>query len=160
MRQRVNHLLELEGRRDRGEFAMLTKKEALLLNREIEKLNRRLGGIKGMSERPDMVFVIDTRREGIAVQEANKLGIPIVAIVDTNCDPDQVKYIIPSNDDAIRAIKLITDRIASAVEEGLAMRERTLVEQVMGEEERAVDTTKRVFDPFEEEVDEAEGYQA
>jgi len=151
MRQRVNHLLELESRRDRGEFAMLPKKEQLLLNREIEKLNRRLGGIKDLSELPSMLFIVDTRREDIAVREANKLGVPIVAIVDTNCDPDPVQYVIPSNDDAIRALKLLTDRIADACVEGLAMRERTLVEAVMGADEGAVDTSQRVFDPFESE---------
>jgi len=153
MRQRVNHLLELEGRRDRGEFAMLTKKEALLLEREIEKLNKRLGGIKTMSDVPDLLFIVDTRREDIAVKEANKLGIPIVGVVDTNCDPDPIDYVIPSNDDAIRAIKLITDRVADAVEEGMALRERTLVDQIMGVEEVEVDTSQRVFDPFEEDSD-------
>jgi small subunit ribosomal protein S2 len=156
MHQRVMHLLELEARRDRGEFSMLPKKEQLLLNREIEKLNRRLGGIKGMTAVPDMLFVIDTRREDIAVREANKLGVPIVAIVDTNCDPDPIQYVIPSNDDAIRALKLLTDRIADACVEGLAMRERTLVEAVMGEEERAVDTSIRVFEPDYDEEEEAE----
>jgi small subunit ribosomal protein S2 len=149
MRQRVSYLLELEGRRDRGEFSMLPKKEALLLEREIEKLNRRLGGIKGMTDRPDMLYIIDTRREEIAVQEANKLGIPIVAIVDTNCDPDPIQYVIPSNDDAIRALKLITDRVASAIEEGVGMRHQTMVDQIMDEAEASVDTSQRVFDPFE-----------
>jgi small subunit ribosomal protein S2 len=160
MRQRANHLLELESRRDRGEFAMLPKKEQLLLNREIEKLNRRLGGIKDMAELPDLLFIVDTRREDIAVREANKLGIPIVAIVDTNCDPDPIQFVIPSNDDAIRALKLLTDRIADACSEGLAMRERTLVETVMGEGERAVDTSQRVFDPFEDEGDDGEDLES
>ena len=149
MRQRVTYLLELEGRHDRGEFSMLPKKEALLLEREIEKLNRRLGGIKTMTDRPDMLYIIDTRREEIAVQEANKLGIPIVAIVDTNCDPDPIQYVIPSNDDAIRALKLITDRVASAIEEGMALRHQTLVDQIMDEAVDTVDTSQRVFDPFE-----------
>lgn len=150
MRQRVNYLLELEGRRDRGEFSMLPKKEVLLLEREIEKLNKRLGGIKNMTELPDLLYIVDTRREDIAVKEANKLGIPIVGVVDTNCDPDPIQYVIPSNDDAIRAIKVITDRIAEAVEKGLALRERRLVDQIMGKEEVEVDTTQRVFDPFDE----------
>jgi small subunit ribosomal protein S2 len=154
MRQRVSYLLELEGRRDRGEFAMLTKKEALLLEREIEKLNKRLGGIKTMTDLPNLLYIVDTRREEIAVKEASKLKIPIVGVVDTNCDPDPIKYVIPSNDDAIRAIKLITDRIASAVEEGLAVRDRTLVDQIMGVEEVEVDTSQRVFDPFEGDADE------
>ena len=159
MRQRVGHLVELESRQSRGEFSMLPKKEQLLLNREIDKLNRRLGGIKEMTELPDMLFVVDTRREDIAVREANKLGVPIVAIVDTNCDPDPIQYVIPSNDDAIRALKLLTDRVADACLEGLAMRDRTLAEQVMGEEERAVDTSVRVFLPDDDEVSDEEGFE-
>ncbi len=118
IRQRVDHLLELERRRDRGEFAMLPKHEVLLLEREIEKLNRRLGGIKTMGGLPDVLYVVDTRREEIAVREAKSLGIPIVAMVDTNCDPDPVTFVIPSNDDAIRALKVITDKMAEAVDEG------------------------------------------
>jgi small subunit ribosomal protein S2 len=156
MRQRVNYLLELEARRDRGEFSMLPKKEVLLLEREIEKLNKRLGGIKNMTELPDLLYIVDTRREDIAVKEANKLGIPIVGVVDTNCDPDPIQYVIPSNDDAIRAIKVITDRMAEAVEKGLALRERRLVDQIMGKEEVEVDTTQRVFDPFDETEPEKE----
>ena len=146
IRTRVNHLLDLEARRDRGEFTLLTKREALLLEREIEKLNQRLGGIKQMHDLPDMLFIVDTRREHIAVAEANKLGIPIVAIVDTNCDPDPIDYVIPSNDDAIRALKLITTRMAEAIDEGKTRRESTLVDEIRGED---VDTSQRVFDPFE-----------
>ncbi len=159
MRQRVNYLLDLEGRRDRGEFAMLTKKEALLLEREIEKLNRRLGGIKTMHDLPNLLYVVDTRREEIAVKEAKKLGIPIVAMVDTNCDPDLIDYVIPSNDDAIRALKLITQKIADAVQEGQLMRQSAFVEEVMGVEAEEVDTTQRVFDPFEDE-EKSEGTEA
>jgi small subunit ribosomal protein S2 len=154
MRQRVNHLLELEGRRDRGEFAMLPKKEALLLEREINKLNMRLGGIKGMTELPSMLYIVDTRREEIAVKEANKLKIPIVAMVDTNCDPDPIDYVIPSNDDAIRALKLITDKVADSIEQGQLLRQSAFVEEVIGEQAEAVDTTQRVFDPFDDEGDE------
>ncbi len=150
MRQRVNHLLDLEGRRDRGEFSMLPKKEALLLEREIEKLNRRLGGIKQMTGLPDMLFMVDTRKEHIAVSEANRLGIPIVAVVDTNCDPDPIDYVIPSNDDAIRALKLITDRVADAIVQGRTERESTLVDDISPED---VDTSQRIFDPFEESLD-------
>ncbi|HHS97057.1 MAG TPA: 30S ribosomal protein S2 [Chloroflexi bacterium] len=122
IRQRINHLLDLEARRDRGEFERLTKKEALGLMRQIEKLNRRLGGIKEMQRLPDLLYVVDVRREATAVKEANRLEIPVIAIVDTNCDPDPIDYVIPANDDAIRSIKLITGLIADAVLEGIALR--------------------------------------
>jgi small subunit ribosomal protein S2 len=150
IRQRVNHLLELERRRDRGEFAMLPKREVLLLEREIEKLNRRLGGIKQLSDLPSLMYIVDTRREEIAVKEAKSLGIPIVAMVDTNCDPDPIDYVIPSNDDAIRALKLITEKVADAVQEGLHERQAGFVDEVVSGEE-ALDTSQRVFDPFEDD---------
>ena len=101
-----------------GEFEAMPKKEALLLSRELEKLERNLGGIRNMSKRPDAVFVLDTKKEHIAVTEANKLGIPVVAVVDTNGDPDVIQYVIPGNDDAIRANALMCRVIAEAVEEG------------------------------------------
>ena len=101
-----------------GEFEAMPKKEALILGRELEKLERNLGGIRNMGRRPDAVFVLDTKKEHIAVTEANKLGIPVVAVVDTNCDPDLVQYVIPGNDDAIRAGTLMCRIIADAVEEG------------------------------------------
>jgi len=151
MRQRVAHLLDLEHRRERGEFAMLTKREVLLLDREIEKLNKRLGGIKHMSQLPEMLFVIDTLREDIAVKEATSLAIPIVAIVDTNCNPDPIHYVIPSNDDAIRALKLIIDKVTAAIEEGMTQRESTMVDQLTAEA-ASVDTTQRVFDPDDDEL--------
>ena len=119
---RIEDLLTLEDRRDRGEFALLKKKEALGLTRKIEKLNHRLGGIKDMKQPPDLLYIVDVRREATAVHEANILRIPIVALVDTNVDPDLIDHIIPSNDDAIRAIKLITTKMADAVLEGIAMR--------------------------------------
>jgi small subunit ribosomal protein S2 len=122
IRRRIDDLIELEERRDRGEFELLKKKEALSLTRKIEKLNRRLSGIKEMDGLPDLLYIVDVRREATAVHEANILGIPIVALVDTNCDPDLIDYVIPSNDDAIRAIKLITTKMADAVLEGIAMR--------------------------------------
>ncbi len=118
IRSRVDYLIELEGRRDRGEFKRLPKKEVLKLNEEIERLERRVGGLRSMKRLPDALFVIDTRREDLAVKEANKLGIPIVALVDTNCDPDYIDLVIPSNDDAIRAIKLMVSKMADAVIEG------------------------------------------
>ena len=120
IRQRIDYLLNLEARRDRGDFERLTKKEALGLQRQIEKHNNRLGGIREMRDIPDLLYIVDVRREITAVKEANKLDIPIVAIVDTNCDPDPIDHVIPANDDAIRAIKLITSKIADAVLEGVA----------------------------------------
>ncbi len=135
IRQRIEFLLELERRQQAGEFARLTKKEALDKQRLIDKLNRRLGGLKEMQKLPDIVYIADVRREAIAVKEANILGIPIVAMVDTNCDPDPIDYVIPANDDAIRAIKLITSKIADAVIEGQGIREAKLAEESAVEEE-------------------------
>ncbi len=131
IRQRIDYMIELEQRRDNGELEMLPKKEALLMTREIAKLNRRLGGLRNMRRLPDLLFLVDVRREAIAVREANRLGIPIVAMVDTNCDPDPIDHVIPSNDDAIRAIKLITSKIADAVIEGQQIRAATLAEEEM-----------------------------
>jgi small subunit ribosomal protein S2 len=122
MRQRINELDRLERMREKGEFERLTKKEGLMLSRKIDKLLLRFGGIRNMHQLPDMVFVVDVRREETAVREANTLGIPIVALVDTNVDPRQIDYVIPSNDDAIRTIKLMVGFIADAVEEGKARR--------------------------------------
>lgn len=120
IRQRIDYLHGLEARRERGDFDLLTKKEALDREREIDKLNKRLGGIKEMRDLPALLFVVDIQREATAVKEADKLGIPIIAMVDTNCNPDPIDYVIPANDDAIRAIRLITAKIADAVLEGLA----------------------------------------
>jgi small subunit ribosomal protein S2 len=142
IRQRIDYMIELEQRRDNGELEALPKKEALLLTREIEKLNRRLGGLRTMRRLPDLLFLIDVRRENIAVQEANRLGIPIVAMVDTNCDPDPIDYVIPSNDDAIRAIKLITSKIADAALEGRQIRAVTAAE-----EEEAVKAEEQLLGP-------------
>jgi small subunit ribosomal protein S2 len=128
IRQRLNYLKDLEERKARGEFDQLPKKEAKKLEDQIAKLNKLLGGIKGMDRLPSAVYIVDTRKEHIAVTEARRLGIPVVAIVDTNCDPDDVDYIIPGNDDAIRAIKLITSKIADAVIEGRNRAERELAE--------------------------------
>lgn len=125
IRQRIDYLKKLEARREKGEFDLLTKKEALTLTREIDKLNFRLGGIRDMVSVPDLLFVVDVKREYTAVHEANILNIPIVAMVDTNCDPDQIDYVIPSNDDAIRAIKLLVTMASDAVLEGVNMREST-----------------------------------
>lgn len=132
--QRIDHLKDLERRRDEGEFELLTKKEALMNEREIEKLNIRLGGIRDMKRLPDLLFVVDVFREDTAVREANILDIPIVAVVDTNCDPEMIDYVIPANDDAIRAIKLITSVMADAVLEGKAMRKEELEDEGAGGE--------------------------
>jgi len=144
IRQRTDYLMNLEERRERGDFGRLLKKEALQLEHEIAKLNLRLGGIKEMRRLPDMLFVTDVRRETTAVKEANKLGIPIVAMVDTNCDPDHIDYVIPANDDAIRAVKLITTKIADAVIEGQNLRASLMPEGeelgLEGEEERYLGT--------------------
>lgn len=122
MRQRINELDRLERMREKGEFERLTKKEGLMLNRKIDKLESRFGGIRKMHKLPDLVFVVDVRREETAVKEANTLNIPILALVDTNVDPRDIDYVIPSNDDAIRAIKLMVGFFADAVLEGKAMR--------------------------------------
>jgi small subunit ribosomal protein S2 len=142
IRQRIDYMLNLEARRDRGDFERLTKKEALGLQRQIEKLNNQLGGIREMRDIPDMLYVVDVRREGTAVTEANKLGIPILAVVDTNCDPDPIDYIIPGNDDAIRAIKLITSVVADAVLEGIAQRKAFEPEEMIEAEEVRVEDEK------------------
>jgi small subunit ribosomal protein S2 len=115
---RVKKMQEYERMKTAGDFEAMPKKEALILSRELEKLQRNLGGIRGMSRLPEAVFVIDTKKEHLAVTEANKLGVPVVAVVDTNCDPDLVQYVIPGNDDAIRAGNLLCRVIADAVEEG------------------------------------------
>jgi len=116
--QRVKRLKNLEKMEEEGAFEVLTKKEVAKLLNERERLERFLGGIKNMNKLPGAVFVVDPRKERIAVAEARKLNIPVVAIVDTNCDPDEVDYVIPGNDDAIRAVKLISSKIADAALEG------------------------------------------
>ena len=115
---RVRKLGELEAARDSGEFDALPKKEALMLRRELEKLERNLGGIRRLTKLPNALFVIDTKKEHIAVTEANKLGIPVIAIVDSNCDPDIIDYVIPGNDDAIRSGRLLCRVMSDAVSEG------------------------------------------
>jgi small subunit ribosomal protein S2 len=115
---RVKKMQEFERMKSAGDFEAMPKKEALINSRELEKLQRNLGGIRNMARLPDAVFIIDTKKEHIAVTEANKLGIPIVAVVDTNCDPDLIQYVIPGNDDAIRAGTLMCRIVADAVEEG------------------------------------------
>ena len=133
IRQRIDTLANLEARRDRGELERLIKKEALMLTREIEKLNLRLGGIKDMKRLPGVLFIVDVRHEATAVREANTLNIPVIAMVDTNCDPDPIDYVVPSNDDAIRAIKLIVTKMADAALEGMALRKEMMPTEVAEE---------------------------
>ena len=136
IKQRISYLLELEQRRDTGDFDRLPKKEALKLEQLIDKLNRRLGGLKNMSRLPDLLFVVDVRREAISVKEGNILEIPVIAMVDTNCDPDPINLIVPSNDDAIRAIKLISNHMADAVSEGLQIRQVVQADEEVQEDEK------------------------
>ncbi|HEY4376970.1 MAG TPA: 30S ribosomal protein S2, partial [Acidimicrobiales bacterium] len=119
--KRVAKMAEYRRMRDSGEFEAMPKKEALLIGRELEKLERNLGGIAKMEKLPEAIFVLDTKKEHIAVTEANKLGLPIVAVVDTNCDPDVIQYVIPGNDDAMRSGTLMCRIIADAVDEGRLM---------------------------------------
>ena len=121
IQQRIRELERLEQMREKGDFDLLTKKEALLLNRKIDRLEMLLGGIRAMVSLPNLLFVVDVHREETAIHEANLLSIPVVGMVDTNCDPTNVDYVIPSNDDAIRAIKLVVGKIADAVLEGMHM---------------------------------------
>jgi len=123
IRQRIDHLLLLERRMDAGDFRTLSKKERLSIQRDIDKLNNRIGGLKTMTRLPNMIFIVDTVVEDLAVLEANKLKLPIIAMTDTNSNPDPIDYAIPSNDDAIRAVKLIVSVIADAAEEGMRIRE-------------------------------------
>ena len=118
MRTRIDRLAQLRKMEDDGTFAMLPKKEVIKLQGEIEKLEKYLGGVKEMKKIPAALFIVDPRRERNAIAEAHKLNIPIVAIVDTNCDPDEIDYVIPGNDDAIRAIRLIASAMAGAIIEG------------------------------------------
>ena len=125
IRTRIKKLNELEELRDNGHFDKLLKKEVAVMTRQINKLNKSLGGIKKMRGMPSLMFIVDQKKELIAIKEANKIGIPIIGIVDTNCDPDNINYVIPGNDDAIRSIKLVLGKLADAILEGKAIREAT-----------------------------------
>ena len=127
--QRIQELERLEHLRDSGEINRLTKKEGLLIEREITRLSTRLSGVRSMKRVPDLIFIVDVGREDAAVNEANLLNIPIVALVDTTCNPQNIDYVVPSNDDAIRAIKLLVSKMADAVLEGKAMRKEEEPEQ-------------------------------
>ena len=153
IRRRVERLKELEEMQENGTFDVLPKKEVILLKKEMEKLDKNLGGIKEMTEIPGVLFVVDPKKEHIAILEAKRLGIPVVGLVDTNCNPNDVDYVIPGNDDAIRAVKLIADCMANAVIEGRqgedaevevaeeqeVVEEATDIEEVAAEEETSED---------------------
>lgn len=142
-------LKRYEQMKENGEFSLLTKKEAMGLDRKRERLEKFLGGIKQMERLPDVVFVVDPKKERIAVHEANKLGIPVVGIVDTNCDPDPIDFVIPGNDDAIRAIKLFASRVSDSVNEGKYLFQEKLMGQ--GKEEAdEKDMAVRSYEPEQE----------
>ena len=134
IQKRIKRLAQLKDMEQNGTFALLPKKEVIKLNLEIEKLEKFMGGITGMKKQPAAIFIVDPRKERIAVAEAHKLGIPIVAIVDTNCDPDEVDYVIPGNDDAIRAVRLIAGAMADAVIEGRQGEANAPAEEAAAEE--------------------------
>ncbi len=159
MHARIQELERLEKMRDNNDLDRLTKKEGLLIQREIARLETRLSGIRTMKRRPDLLFIIDIGREASAVHEANLLNIPIVALVDTNCNPQNVDYVVPSNDDAIRAIKLLVAKVADAVLEGKAMRKEDEIEEQkpleVSTSERAARRAPKVVDTDEELEDDA-----
>ena len=141
IRTRIARLNQLRTMRDDGTFELLPKKVVVKLNLEIEKLEKFLGGIQDMKKLPGALFIVDPRKERIAVAEAKKLGIPIIAIVDTNCDPDEIDAVIPGNDDAIRAVKLIAETMAAAVIEGRQGSEMGTAAAEDGESEEAAEET-------------------
>ncbi|MFH1169055.1 MAG: 30S ribosomal protein S2 [Chloroflexota bacterium] len=154
IQSRIDHLVRLEDQQARGELGHLSKKENLKLGEEIEKLNRQMGGIKEMTSLPSALYIIDPTKERIALAEAKRVDIPVLAIVDTNCNPDEIDYPIPANDDAIRAIRLITSKIADAVLEGKASLGTEVTEtgqtQELAEAEAVKITEPLVFTPGEE----------
>ncbi len=139
VKQSIDRLKKIDAMFEDGTIEAYTKKEALQFERDREKLQKTLGGIKTMNKLPGVMFVIDPKNEEIAVQEANKLGIPVVAVVDTNCDPDPIDYVIPGNDDAIRAIRLLSSKMADAVIEGQQARNAALQTGSEGADEYAPD---------------------
>ena len=151
IRTRVERLKELEKMQEDGTFEVLPKKEVIVLKKEMEKLEKNLGGIKEMEELPGVLFVVDPKKERTAILEAKKLNIPVVGLVDTNCNPEDVDYAIPGNDDAIRAVKLIADVIANAVIEG---NQGETFETSASEEQVAENTEKSMEEVAEEAVEE------
>lgn len=156
VKKSIDRLVALERARDDGRFELLTKKEALELTRKIEKMDRSLGGIKALKSTPDLMFVVDPKREHIAVREARKLGIPVVGLCDTNCDPDGIKHVIPGNDDAIKSIRLFTTAIADSAIDGRTAGREALGSGVVaagGEDVGDVEVyRKRTVEYVEEEV--------
>jgi small subunit ribosomal protein S2 len=142
IQKRIFELERLERLRDSGEINLLTKKEGLMIEREIARLEKRLSGIRTMKGLPEILFVIDIMREDTAVHEANVKDIPVIALVDTNCDPKNVDYVIPSNDDAIRAIKLLVGKVADAVMEGKAIRGKEAEEEEMVDEGKPAEVSR------------------
>ena len=144
---RIDYLVRLEDQQSRGEFSRLPKKEALKLEEEISRLNRQMGGFKEMINLPEALFIIDPTKEKIAIAEARRVGIPVVAVVDTNCNPDEIDYPIPANDDAIRAIKLVCSKIAEAVIEGTTSQAVILTEEEQ-KEDLAEDEVPEASEPL------------
>jgi len=147
---RVNQLVRLEDQKEKGEFGRLPKKEALKLDEEIARLNQQMGGFKEMTDLPSALFIIDPTKEQIALAEAKRMGIPVVAIVDTNCNPDDIDYPIPANDDAIRAIKLICGKIADAIIEGKSGEAMLAAEEGLEKAEVTEITEPLIFTPEDE----------
>ncbi|MEQ1564455.1 MAG: 30S ribosomal protein S2 [Myxococcota bacterium] len=158
VKKSIDRLVQLEKARDEGRFDVLTKKEALGAHREIEKMNINLGGIKGMRGLPAALFIVDPKKEHIAVKEANSLGVPVVALCDTNCDPTGIDYVVPGNDDAIKSIRLFTGAIADAVNEGRSMStgrssQTSAYVGATDDEEQDVDAVKRYSAEADEDAD-------
>ncbi|WP_448592928.1 30S ribosomal protein S2 [Thermoflexus hugenholtzii] len=159
IRERIRYYIQLDEMIRNGGLETMPKKEAIRLRRKYEKMRLKFEGLRPLKRLPDMLFVVDTMREATAIREANALNIPVIAMVDTNCDPDPIDYIIPANDDAIRSIKLITRLMADAVLEGLQLREKIGVAEVPTEEEEIEEAVpalepRRVFEAEEEEIEE------
>jgi small subunit ribosomal protein S2 len=157
IQSRVKRLDELEARHDAGEFERLPKKEARKLRDETARLSRLFGGIRTMNELPAAIFIIDPHRERLAVAEARRLELPIIAMVDTNCNPEEIDYVIPANDDAIRAIRLLTTKIADAAVEGIGIREAQVAEEQAEREAEAqleLEESESALEEAESEVDE------
>ncbi len=150
IRKRVERLKELETMQEDGTFDVLPKKEVILLKKEMEKLEKNLGGIKEMTELPGVMFVVDPKKERIAILEARKLNIPVVGLVDTNCNPEDVDYAIPGNDDAIRSVKLIADTMANAVIEGRQGESMETISEEMVEESTEPESMEEVVAATEE----------
>lgn len=161
IRQRLRYLVQLEQEVTTPVFQNLPKKEQMRKLRELEKLQRVLGGLRGLNRLPDALFIVDPKRESIAVSEAQRLGITTIAMVDTNCDPDLIDYVIPANDDAIRSIRLVTSRIADAIIAGRTQFESTMAEEALAPEEGTVPEYELydeeyvgIQEEFDEEIEE------